>query len=82
MMGEDSNDVTAPEQHSKVHTVRIAFGLLLLVIAVAVIADNRRTARVGYVFGEVRAPLILVLMIAAVVGAAVGWLLLHRPHHR
>jgi len=66
---------------SPARTARLVVGTVLLVCAVAVIVDNRQKTSVGYVFGDVRAPLIVVLLAAAVVGALVGWLLLHRPHH-
>ena len=81
MMGDDNGHVTSAVRRSKGHDARIVSGLVLLVIAVAISIDNRESTRVGYVFGDVRAPLILVLLIAAVFGAAIGWLLLHRGHH-
>jgi len=80
MTDEDGIDTAAPERAPRGHTVRVAFGVALLVIAVAVMVDNRGNTRVGYVFGDVRAPLILVVAIAALFGAALGWLLLHRRH--
>lgn len=49
-------------------------GLLLLAFAI----DNRRTVRVGWVVGDGRAPMIVVLLIAALVGAMIGWLVLYR----
>ena len=80
MVSEESGDVTG-EHRSLGHTVRIASGLVLVAVAVAIVVDNRRSTRVGYVVGDVRAPLILVLAVAAFFGAGVGWLLLHRPRH-
>jgi uncharacterized integral membrane protein len=56
--------------------------VILLAVGVAVIVDNRRDTRIGYVVGDVEAPLIVVLLLTAVVGALIGWLLLHRPRHR
>jgi uncharacterized integral membrane protein len=66
---------------SATHTARLVLGAILLVVVVAIVIDNRHDTTVGYVFGDVRAPLVVVLLGAAVVGALVGWLLLHRPHH-
>ncbi len=51
----------------------------VLVIALAALAiDNRKSVRVGWVFGDVRAPLFVVLLVAAVIGALIGWLILSR----
>jgi uncharacterized integral membrane protein len=61
---------------------RIVVGILLLAVVVAIGVDNRHDVRVGYVVGDVEAPLIIVLLVTAVLGAAIGWLLLHRPGHR
>jgi uncharacterized integral membrane protein len=60
---------------------RLFLGLLLLAAVIAVAVDNRRTVRVGYVVGDARAPMVLVLAIAMLAGALIGWLVLHRPHH-
>jgi uncharacterized integral membrane protein len=72
--------VEATEHHSNVHWARIIVaGILILVIA-AVAIDNSDDTRIGYVFGDADAPLFVVLIVTAVVGALIGWLLLHRPH--
>jgi uncharacterized integral membrane protein len=82
-MAEDQHiAVRSSERRSPAQTARIVVGVVLLAAAVAVIVDNRRDTRIGYVFGDVTAPLILVLIVTAVVGAAIGWLLLHRPGRR
>jgi uncharacterized integral membrane protein len=70
------------ERRSPAQIARIAVGVILLAAAVAVVVDNRRDTRIGYVVGDVEAPLIVVLVLTAVVGAVIGWLLLHRPRHR
>jgi uncharacterized integral membrane protein len=70
------------ERRSVGDTARLVIGVLLLAVVVAIVADNRRDTRIGYVVGDVEAPLIIVLLIAALAGAAIGWLLLHRPRHR
>jgi len=70
------------EPRSSAQIARIAVGVILLAAVVAVVVDNRRDTRIGYVFGDVEAPLIVVLLLAAVAGALIGWLLLHRSRHR
>lgn len=49
--------------------------IVAIVIAfVAVALDNRDDVRVGYAFGDVEAPIWLVLLVAAAVGLVLGWL--------
>jgi uncharacterized integral membrane protein len=65
------------------HRTRIVIAVVVVAIVLAVALDNTKSTRIGYVFGGVRAPLVVVLLIAAVLGAAVEWLLHHRPRrHR
>jgi uncharacterized integral membrane protein len=56
---------------------------VLIAVIAAVAIDNSDDTRIGFVFGDVSAPLFVVLILAAIVGALIGWLLLHRPrrHH-
>ncbi len=64
-------------------TLRLVLGLVLLAAVVAFVVDNRSDVRVGWVLGDSEAPLAFVLLITAVAGAGVGWLLMHRPRpHR
>ena len=65
----------------QVHWGRIAVAIVLLALIAALAIDNRDDTRIGYVFGDVNAPLFVLLIVAAVIGAIIGWLLLHRPHH-
>jgi uncharacterized integral membrane protein len=55
-------------------TVRTVLGVVLLVVVVALVVDNRSEIRVGYVFGDVRMPIALVIVLSLLVGAATGWL--------
>jgi uncharacterized integral membrane protein len=54
----------------------LALGLLVFVTVVLVlfVVFNGQTVRIDLVFGNVDAPLVLALLIAAVLGALVGWL--------
>lgn len=61
-------------------TVRLVLGAVLLVILIALIADNADDTRIGYVVGSESAPLFVVLLVAAILGALIGWLFLHRPN--
>ncbi|HEX4491282.1 MAG TPA: LapA family protein [Acidimicrobiia bacterium] len=62
------------------HDVRVVLGTALLVLLVVFAIDNRRQIHVSYIVGSTDAPLWLVLAATAVVGALIGWLILHRPH--
>jgi uncharacterized integral membrane protein len=53
-----------------------------IVAAIVVIAwDNRDDVRVGYAFGDAQAPIWIVILLAAVGGMIIGWLIRHRPRH-
>ena len=55
----------------------LALGLLIFVTVLLVlfVVFNGQTVRISLVFTDVDAPLVLALLIAAVLGALVGWLL-------
>ena len=77
---------TTPRQtrgQTNTHLARIVVALVLIAVIAAVAIDNSDDTRIGFVFGDVSAPLFVVLILAAIVGALIGWLLLHRPrrHH-
>jgi len=59
------------------------FVIVAVLIAALVIVgmDNRSDVRVGYAFGDASAPIWVVLVLAAIAGLFIGWLLRHRPHH-
>jgi uncharacterized integral membrane protein len=81
MIDDDSNLAAVhSDGRGAGHTARLILAGALLVILIALIADNTDDTRVGYVFGHATAPLFVVLLIAAVLGALIGWLLLHRRH--
>ena len=75
-----------PSEHHRVQdagrAVRWLISGVLLAALVALAVDNRRDVRVGWVFDEGDAPAWIVLLIAAAVGAIIGWLMAHRPRHR
>ena len=59
-------------------TARIVGLALTVIVLLALLIDNGQSVRIGYVIGDVKAPLIGVLAITAVLGAAVDRLLLWR----
>jgi uncharacterized integral membrane protein len=64
-------------------TLRVVVGVVLLVVLVAVVVDNKDDTRIGYVFGDVEAPLFVVVIVAAVLGALLAWVVSHWPRrHR
>ncbi len=55
--------------------IRLAVVLALVVVFVAVALDNRADVRVGYAIGEALAPGWLVILLSAIGGLVIGWLL-------
>ena len=55
-------------------------GIIAAVVVVAM--DNRKDARVGYVFDEALAPTWTVIVASVVVGVVIGWLVRHLPRRR
>ena len=47
---------------------------VLVAVGIAFALDNSHEVKIGWVFGEGRAPLVVALLIAFALGAAVGWL--------
>lgn len=58
-----------------------ALGVAIVLLAVIVI-QNSQEVRVELLFGEFNAPLILVLLITAVLGAVIGYIAPVMRHHR
>jgi uncharacterized integral membrane protein len=55
-------------------TLALALLLTVTVILVLFVVFNTQTVDISLVFGNVNAPLVVALLIAAVLGALVGWL--------
>jgi uncharacterized integral membrane protein len=68
---------------SVAHDARLVVATLILAAIVAFSIANRRSTKVSWIVGDGTAPLAVVLAIAAVAGAMVGGLYLHRAQrHR
>jgi len=61
------------------HSLRVVVGVVLLVVLIAVVVDNKDDTRIGYVFGDVEARLFVVLIVAVVLGALLAWVVSHWP---
>ena len=59
--------------------IRLIVVVALIGAVVAVALDNRDDVRLGYVFGDVSAPVWMVIVGAGLIGVLVGWLVRHRP---
>jgi uncharacterized integral membrane protein len=61
--------------------LRITIIAVLIGALILVGFDNRDDVRVGYVIGDTEAPIWTVLVVAAIAGIVIGWILRHRPRH-
>lgn len=66
------------ESRSSRDVVRLAIGGILVVVLLALILDNTRKVRIGYVFGHKNMPLVVLVILSALLGAAVTWLIMWR----
>jgi uncharacterized integral membrane protein len=70
-------------RRSGAHGLRVVVAVIILVVLVALVVDNKDDTSVGYVFGDVETPLFVVIIAAAVIGALLGWVVSHWPRrHR
>ena len=76
---DDVEYIEHKEHRSFAATFRAIVVVALLVGLVLVALDNRDNVRVGYVFGDASAPIWIVLVLSAVAGVVIGWLIRHRP---
>ena len=72
----------ADEQHteSRIKPHHIVVGICLVVLAVFALV-NIDDVRVDFVFETVRAPLVLVIVVCALLGFVIGWVVGHRRHN-
>ena len=78
-MSTEVHEAHASRDHGRV--VRLVLAAVLVAAVIAVAIDNREEVEVGYVVGEVRAPVWIILVAAGVAGVLIGWLIKHRPRH-
>jgi uncharacterized integral membrane protein len=72
----------AVHRHDAMQLIRWVVIAAIVVGIVLVAMDNRDDVRVGYAVGDAEAPIWIVIIIAAVAGVFIGWLVRHRPRHR
>jgi uncharacterized integral membrane protein len=63
------------------HTARIVIGIVVVIVLVALIVDNTRDVKIGYVFGDASMPAFVLVLLAAVLGGIVGQLVGWRSRH-
>ena len=72
----------AVHRHDAAMIIRWLFIAAIVVALVLVAMDNRDDVRVGYAVGDASAPIWTVIVISAVAGMVIGWLIRHRPRRR
>jgi uncharacterized integral membrane protein len=65
------SDSPSRPARSRKETARLAVGALLLVLLVLFVVANTRKTKIDFLVADVELPLILVLAVTAVVGAAI-----------
>ena len=63
-----------PRERTTRENARLVGLVVVVVLLLAFVLDNRHEVQIGYVFGDTEARLIWVLVITALVGAVGGWL--------
>lgn len=71
-----------PSESKKKFGPREIGGLVALVLLVVFIVENTRRVRIRFIIPEVKAPLFVALLVAALVGALACWLVQHRLEGR
>jgi uncharacterized integral membrane protein len=79
---EDTSEEKPRRTRTLVHDTRLVVGTLILAALVAFALDNRRATHINWIVGNGNQPLAVLLAAAAVAGALIGWLFLHRPHRQ
>lgn len=70
-----------PKRPERVRMFKLAIGLLILIVFVIFVAQNSAEVPIGFLWADVRAPLIIVFLGCALVGALLAYLF-GRPHRR
>lgn len=74
-----SDEITGPDERFEARIRRRQTFRLLAIVALALVAaalalDNLQDVTIGWVIGDTDAPLVIVLVVAFVLGLALGWL--------
>lgn len=74
MADDAKNPHELKDQRALGQQVRLIAVIVLVLITIALVLDNRFDVRIGWVFGDTTSPLALVLIVTFILGLAVGWL--------
>jgi len=70
--------VDQPQRRDTGETLKLVGIIVLIVVLAALVIDNTRSVRVGFVFGDWKVPLIFVLIVTALLGALIDRLWMRR----
>ena len=78
----DHQTPTPPVSRSRKETAKLVGGAVLLVLLVLLVAFNTDTTRISFLVVDVDLPLIVVLVVTALFGAAIAELFRYQRHRR
>ena len=78
--GTEPGPGPAPARKKRPVSVGQILGGLLFVLVIIFIIENSRKVKIRLIIPEVTAPLYIAILIAAVLGALITWLLRYRRH--
>jgi uncharacterized integral membrane protein len=71
----------AVHRRDAAQVVRLVLVAAIIVGLIVVGMDNRDDVRLGYAVGDAQAPIWVVIVVAAVAGMVIAWLIRHRPRN-
>jgi len=80
--GRGTGPVPGPAKKKRPVSVGQLLGGLLFVLVIIFIIENSRKVKIRLIIPEVTAPLYIAILIAAVLGALITWLLRYRRRRR
>ena len=82
MSDSEGHQSTTPARRSRRDQLRLAGGAVAIVVATAFVLSNTQKVRIDWVVATTETPLILALLVAILLGAALGILAVRQQRRR